>query len=164
MVDLEDFNKPGWKPKFQSQYSMGEYDFARYDKTLSRIDELGAIVNSCYLPSLELMQQFFSELINLYDDFRPLISTENISKSFDAVVEQGVKLKRIWENSQKSNMPVNSYRIFEFVDLCRILKRKLYSIKQVIGLGIMVKRNMTTQEKIKRGIHGDTDFSSLPEA
>jgi hypothetical protein len=164
MVDLQDFNKPGWRPKFQSEYSMGELDFQRFNNTLVKIDELSAMVHSCHIPQLELMQQFFSHLVNLYDDFRPLISTENISLEFDEVILRGVELKRIWESSNKSGLPMNQFKIFEFVDLCKVLKTKLYSIKQVIGLGIMVRRNMTTSEKIRNGVHGDRSFRGLPEA
>jgi len=37
-------------------------------------------------------------------------------------------------------------------------------LKQVIGLGIMVKKNMSTAEKIRKGIRGDKNFAVLPEA
>lgn len=156
--------KASWRPKFQSEYSMGELDFMRYNETLKNIDLLSARVHSTFTPELELMQNFFSELINLYDDFRPLISNGIIMKEFDDLIANGVIKKRKWERSMKANMPINKVIIFEFVDLCRMLKTKLYSIKQVLGLGIQVKRMMTTAEKIKRGIRGDNNFDRLPEA
>lgn len=161
---IKDFNKPTWKPRFQSEYSMGELDFQRFNRTLCTIDSLSALMNSTYLPSLQLMQQLFSELINLYDDFRPLISYANITKSIDEVQERGITLKRIWEQNVASGMPVNRKNVFEFVDLCRGLKTKLYYLKQTIGLGIVVRRNMDTAEKIRKGVHGDRDFDQLPEA
>ena len=162
-MDMEEIAKPGWRPKFQSEYSMGELDFQRFNKTLENIDTLSSMVNSCYVPELELMQKFFSELINLYDDFRPLISVKSLSQEFDEIIDQGVTLKRLWENSKKNNLPMNKTKIFEFIDLTRKLKTKLYSIKQVIGLGIKVKRNMTPQERIEAGMRNKDYYGELPE-
>jgi len=163
-TSIEDLNKAQWKPKFQSEFSMGTYDFERYNHTLMNIEILSVRVNSCHIPSLELMQFFFAELINLYDNFRPLISFANVTTELDVVVDKGIKLKRTWERTAKMGATMNNKIILDFVDLCRALKTKLYNIKQVMGLGIVVKRNMTISEKIRRGIHGDSDFGNLPEA
>jgi len=156
--------KPSWRPKYQSEFSMGQYDFARYDKTLINIDQLSGIVNSTALPSLELMQKFLSELVNLYDDFKPLIALGNLQKEYDVLIKKGIVLKRRWEQSLRSRAPISKKLIFDFVDLCKDLKTKLYSTKQVIGLGIVVRRNMTTAERIKKGIRGDKNFDNLPTA
>lgn len=160
----KEINKPTWRPRFLSEYSMGELDFRRFDKTLNEIDYLSALVNSCHIPELDLMQQFFAQLINLYDDFRPLISFATVTREFDGIISKGIKIKRLWEQSKKSGIPMNQKQIFEFVDLCRALKTKLYSTKQVMGLGIAVKKYMSTAEKIKKGIRGNIRADDLPEA
>jgi len=154
-----------WRPRFLSEYSMGELDFQRFNQTLTHIDFLSSEVNSTHLPSLELMQKFFAELINLYDDFRPLISIGTITADFDNIITKGIKIKRRWEDAQKSGTPMNQFLIFNFIDLCRTIKTKLYSIKQVIGLGIVVKKNLSTQEKIKMGMGRmeDKKYTNLPE-
>ena len=41
---------------------------------------------------------------------------------------------------------------------------KLLDIKQIIGLGIVVKKVMTAREKIKYGLNTKKDFLNLPEA
>lgn len=156
--------KNSWKPRFTSEFSMGQFDFARLDKTLTEVDRLSGLVTSTDIPTLEMMQHFFAQLKNLYDNFRPIISNANITKELDAIVTEGKRRKRNWEQSRASGLPVNKVIILEFVDLLDVFKTRLYDLKQVIGLGIQVRRNMTTAEKIKHGVHGHTDFDNLPEA
>lgn len=164
MVEEKTENTGSWRPKFQSEFSMGEYDFARYNKTLINIDMLSGLVNSTAIPSLELMQKFLSELINLFDNFRPLISIPTKVEEFENLVKECADLKRRWEGSKRNGSPFSTRLIFQFVDKCKTLKTKLYSIKQVIGLGIVVRRNMTTAERIKKGIRGNQSFDNLPVA
>jgi phospholipid N-methyltransferase len=163
-MEADEINKNSWRPKFTSEFSMGQFDFARLDKTLTETDRLAGLVTSTDLPSLEMMQQFFAQLKNLYDNFRPIISHGNVTKELDAVVEEGKKRKRIWENAKRSGIPFSQVRILEFVDLMDAFKTRLYSLKQVIGLGIQVRRNMSISEKIRQGVHGNKDFDNLPEA
>ena len=161
---MEDIVKNSWKPKFTSEFSMGQFDFARLDKTLTEVDRLSGLITSTDLPSLELMQAFFAQLKNLYDNFRPIISSGIITKELDEVVKEGKRRKRMWEQSKINSVPMPRNMILEFVDLLDALKTRLYDLKQVIGLGIQVRRNMTIAEKIKHGVHGHNDFSNLPEA
>jgi len=163
-MDANEIVKNSWKPKFTSEFSMGQFDFARLDKTLTQVDFLSGLVTSTDLPSLEMMQQFFAQLKNLYDNFRPIISNATVTKELDEVVKEGKLRKRQWENSVKTGSPINPVRITEFVDILDAFKTRLYDLKQMIGLGIQVRRNMTTAEKIKQGVHGNRDFSNLPEA
>lgn len=156
-------NKGSWRPKFQAEYSMGELDYMRYNETLKNIDILSAIVHSSSVPELELMQKFLAQLINLYDDLQPLFSNALIQEEINKIISETIRLKRVWENNKTSNMPINKVIVIQLVDLCRVLKTKLYYYKQVLGLGIQVKRMMTTAEKIKRGIRGDRNFANLPE-
>lgn len=72
--------------------------------------------------------------------------------------------KRLWENNISSGMPMNKVIILRLVDTLNELHGQLMDIKQKIGLGIRVKRTMSTAEKIKTGIHGNSDFENLPEA
>jgi hypothetical protein len=164
MVDLQEVNKPTWKPRFLSDFSMGEYDFARFNITLTNIDNLSAMVNSCDVPSLELMQQLFAQLVNLWDNFRPLVAYATVAQDIDDLEKLGINLKRKWEQAVKMGMPMNKNYILNFVDTLRAYKRKLYGIKQIIGLGLKVTRNMGTAEKIKRGVRGDRNLDNLPEA
>lgn len=164
MSNIEDINKVGWKPKFTAEFSMGEYDYKRINDTLVKVDEISSIVNSTDIPSLPMMQQFFAHLKNLSDNFRAIISNPIVIKEVDNLVLEGKKHKRIWEKSNKVGAGMNEVWILNFVDVLNALKTKLYYIKQIIGLGIVVKRNLSTAEKIKKGVYGDKNFSNLPEA
>lgn len=163
-MEAEDIIKNSWRPKFTAEFSMGQFDYARIDKTLTSVDNLSGMINSTDVPTLEMMQQFFAHLKNLYDNFKPIISNAIVTKELDEVVKEGKRRKRIWENAKKSNMPVNNVIILEFVDLLDAFKTRLYELKQVIGLGIQVRKNMTVYEKIKQGVRGNKDFNNLPEA
>lgn len=162
-MEVEDL-KNSWKPKFTSEYSMGQFDFSRLDKTLTQVDYLSAVITSTDLPQLELMQQFFAQLKNLYDNFRPIISNAKITEELAGYIKEGKRRKRMWEGSRRNGMQTSPVIILEFVDLLDNLKTRLYEIRQVIGLGIVVRRNMSTAEKIKQGVHGNKDFGNLPEA
>lgn len=156
--------KATWRPKFLSEFSMGQLDFNRYDKTLTELDAISAAVNSYHVPTLELMQQFLAHLINLYDNWRPLISIGTVADELDNLIKEGISKKRVWERLQRQNVQMNEKRILEFVDLCNKIKRRLLQIKQVVGLGIVVRKNMTPSERIKKGIRGFGKIGSLPEA
>lgn len=163
-MEAEEILNHSWKPKFTSEFSMGQFDFARLDKTLTQVDYLSGLITSTDIPSLEMMQQFLAQLKNLYDNFRPIMSNANITRELDSVVKDAKLRKRKWEDAVKSGMPMNKRQILDFVDLLDAFKTRLYDLRQTIGLGIQVKRNMTIQEKIKQGVHGNKDFSNLPEA
>lgn len=161
---MDDLNKPSWKPKFQSEFSMGELDFQRFNKWLERSELSSAEINSCEVPTLELVQRYFAELNVLYKSWRSLISNPNIITELDDSINDAKHQKRLWENSRLSGIEFNKFTIFKLIDLLDSVHTKLLDIKQKIGLGIVVKRTMTTKEKIKYGLRPRTDFADLPEA
>lgn len=160
----DELNKPTWRPKFTSEFSMGELDFLRYNDWLKHLEHFSAIINSSALPSLDIVQGFFSALVNLYDSWRPIIAVQKITEELDNAIESAKNKKRMWENSIDSGIPFSKKNILYLVDLLNSIKRKILDIKQVIGLGIVVKRNLSVFEKIKIGIHGDKKFDNLPES
>jgi len=62
--------------------------------------------------------------------------------------------KRIWERSEISGQLVNLKIITEFVDILNEFYKDLMKMKQLIGLGIPVKRNLSATERIKMGMRG----------
>jgi len=160
----EELNKPTWRPKFKSEFSMGEYDFKRFDFWLNEADKSSAYINSTNLPSIELIQNYFSQLNILYKSWRALISSKEIKEELDTAIKKAKVLKRIWENSILMGMPQDNRFVLGLTDLLDEVHTKLLDIKQVIGLGIVVRKSLTLKEKIKLGIHGDKDFRNLPEA
>ena len=162
---MEDsLNKPIFKPKFKSEFSMGELDFHRFDLWLGKADETSAIINSCIVPDIEMVQAYFSQLNVLYKSWRALISSQVVKQEIDDNIQKAKHMKRVWEESNQMGNPVNNHYILDLVDLLDSIHTKLLDVKQVIGLGIVVKRTFSTKEKIKYGIRPRTDFSDLPEA
>jgi hypothetical protein len=161
---MDELNKASFRPKFTSEYSMGELDFLRYNEWLKLTEHWSAMINSTAEPTLEMIQNFFACLVNLYDSWRPIIAVPNVAEDIDNSIIKAKNLKRIWENSLELGLPFNRKKRNDLVDLLGSIKTRLYQIKQVIGLGIVVKRNLSTTEKIKLGIHGDRNFDYLPEA
>ena len=163
-MDTGDFNKAAWKPRFQSEFSMGELDFQRFDLWLGRAELSSATINSCEVPNLEQVQRYFSELNILYKSWRSLISSTDIKKELDDKIDEAKHQKRIWEQSITSGNPTNKIVIFNITDLLDSIHTKLLDIKQIIGLGIVVKKVMSPKEKIKYGLNPKKDFINLPEA
>lgn len=157
-------NKPGFRPKFVSEYSMGNLDFDRFDKLIRFVEHWSAVINSTDVPKLEMIQNFFSGLVNLYDNWRVLISVKTTKEDLDKKVKKCRESKRRWESNVKNGMPFSKKSILSLVDDLMAIKTKLMEIKQVIGLGIVVRRNMSTQERIKSGMKRGSKFEGLPEA
>lgn len=161
---MEDITKDSWKPKFQSEFSMGEYDFKRFDLWLGRAELSSATIQSCEIPELDLVQRYFSELNVLYKCWRSLISSAEMKQDLDTKIDESKHKKRIWEQSRNSGTPMNRVVVFELVDLLDDIHTKLLDIKQIIGLGIVVKKVMSTKERIKYGLNPKRDMLNLPEA
>jgi len=161
---MEDLNKPGFKPKFKSEYSMGELDFQRFNRWLERADLSSAIINSCEIPTLEMVQRFFAELNVLYNNWRALIAIPKIIDELDVAITEAKRQKRVWESAIVSGVEMNKVVIFNLIDSLDKIHKKLLDIKQKIGLGIVVKRIMSTKQKIKHGLNPQVDRQNLPES
>lgn len=160
----ESQNKPEFKPKFKSEFSMGALDFEEFALWQSRANLSSAIIQSCEIPTLENVQRYFSELNVLYKLWKPLISSVSLRQEFNTLKEIARKRKRIWEQSLSSGIEINKLFIFELSDLLDEFHEKLFEIKQIIGLGIVVKKYVSMKDKIKHGIRPRIQFNELPEA
>jgi|SRR3990172_11879734 len=162
--ETSDLNKPGYRPKFLSEYSMGQFDFERYNKSLQYTEHWSSEINSVYIPTLDMIQHLYSGLNILYDSWRPLISVQIITKEIDDAFEFTKDKKRIWEKSVRSGTTVTDNFIHILTDKLMDIKRRLMGMKQVLGLGIIVKRNFTIKDKIKAGMGRSKKFGGMPEA
>jgi len=163
MADTDnDFNKPTWKPKFVSEYSMGSLDFERYNDWLKHCEKYSAEINSMATPTIEQIQAYFSGLNVLWKCWRPIVSVPKNVEQIDNAMFEAKKLKRFWEDSKKQGFPVNLAKIREIIDHLDAIHTKLMETKQLIGLGIVVRRNMDTKEKISAGMRRG-EYGNLPE-
>lgn len=165
MVDYDDLNKPDYKPKFLSEYSMGALDFGRYNEWLKYIEHWSAEINSTADPTLEMVQHLFSGLVNLYDCWRPIMAVKPVIEQLDKKIKDAKTKKRLWESNRKTGIPTSPAVIRELVDTLNGIKTRLMEIKQYIGLGIVVRKNISIKEKIRKGMSSSKkpDFENLPE-
>lgn len=160
----DDLIKPSWKPKFLSEYSMGELDFNRFNDHLKFVEQFCGEINSTDIPTLSQCQNYFSGLNTLYKLWRPLVAIPSVTKAMDDSLIEAKKIKRMWESSTRNGMPFNDSTKLKLVDILDKFHTKLMDFKQIIGLGIVVKRNFSTKEKIKQGMNRTkTNNSYLPE-
>ena len=153
----------GWKPRFLSEYSMGELDFLRYNEHLKMIETMSGIINSTDIPTLEQCQNYFAELNVLYKLWKPIISSAEKIKKLDDNLIKAKKIKRMWENSNRVGIPLGNNIKLSMVDILDEFHTDLMEMKQIIGLGIKVQKNMTTKEKIKAGMRPGKIRYALPE-
>lgn len=156
-------DEPTFKPKFVSEYSMGSLDFERYNKWLEWIERYSAEIMSTMNPTLDMIQHYFSGLNVLWKNWKAIVSSPTKISEINQKVKIALESKRIWENATKNNMPFAKKKINELVDVLDDIHTKLMDLKQIIGLGIVVKKNMSTQEKIRAGMSGLKNSGSLPE-
>jgi len=159
-----DLNKAGYRPKFLSEYSMGQFDFERYNQWLKYIEHWSSEINSVYIPTLDMIQHLYSGLNILYDSWRPLIAVKNITEEIDNAFEFARDKKRIWEKSIHSGLTPSDNFVHILTDKLMEIKRRLMGMKQVLGLGIMVKRNFNITDKIKAGMGRGEKLGGMPEA
>jgi len=163
--NFDDLNKPNWKPKFQSEYSMGDLDFHRYDEHLKFIERFCGIINSKAIPDLEDIQNYFAGLNTLYKLWRPIIAVPTKVNELDNAIKTIRKEKRVWERSNASGSPFSTVLKLKISDELDSFHTRLMEMKQLIGLGIVVKRNLSMREKIRDGIKGYSGkLRDLPEA
>ena len=146
-----------------SEYTMGELDFIRYDKTLNNVDFICSEMNRTSNPSIEIYRALFAELNNLYDDLYPIVTSKALQESIDEKKSATITQKKIWEqNMANGNRPSLQF-IWKAIDTINDFKRELYFVKQHLGLGIKVMKKMSTREKIKLGMKGVNYGGMLPE-
>lgn len=152
------------RPKFVSEYSMGQFDFERYNKWLEWIERWSAEINSTMNPTLDMIQHYFSGLNVLWKNWKAIISSKEFRTNMEKKIKEAKEKKRIWERHIRNKTPFSVIKINELVDGLDYIHTELMDIKQIIGLGIMVKRNMNIREKIRSGMgRNNQKFLSLPE-
>lgn len=160
---FNDLNKAEWKPKYLSEFSMGSLDFERYNKWLQHCERWSAEINSTANPTLEMIQHYFAGLNVLWKLWRPIVSSKLKSETVDNAIEYTKKLKRTWESSARKGTAFSRKYKNDIVDALDSIHTKLMEIKQIVGLGIVIRKNLGTREKIKVGMQSGGYGGNLPE-
>lgn len=163
-IDYNSINDPKYAPKFLSEYTMGQLDFLRYNDHLKFVERICGEINSTDVPTLEQSQEYFSGLNTLYKLWRPLLSIPQVVNEMDGWLTEAKSIKRRWEKTQRYGGDMNDVLKLKMVDLLDQFHTRLMYLKQMIGLGIAVKKNFTTKQKIRMGMGvSKIDKLVLPE-
>jgi hypothetical protein len=151
------------RPRYISEFSMGELDFLRWNEWLKYIEFYSAEVMSTDNPQLFMIQRYFSGINILWKAWSQFIvfqpTFDELNNNFDEVK----LLKRQWETQKKLGIEVNPSLKNRIVDLLDNIHTRLMQLKQVIGLGIVVRRNFSVKQKIKLGMGlNENKFKGLP--
>jgi len=141
-------DEPQKKFMMRSEYSMGQYDFIRYDRLLSAMDELSVQVSSY---NVNALLPFHSVLWELFKNFSPImidIKREEYKSKFKNLRDR--ILEEINRGSNDDNATIDQNLIDELDDI----QIELLGIKQIIGLGIMISKDYSREDLIKKGLIG----------
>jgi len=138
--------KPIMKSRFKAEFSMGQLDYERYHNMLQAADMYAIrcrnFENSFVLP-------FYAVLKQLYANFRPIIF-ETKKKDFEErfkLVEKEINRRQV--AGSKLNFPLQIFRILEEIHF------DLLEIKQLIGLGIEVRKEMAKKTIMRKALVPD---------
>lgn len=155
---------PTWKPEFLAEYSPWMLDFQRYNDWLKYVEDFAGQIGSTDIPQLYQVQGYFSGLNVLYKLWRPLMGNKIKKQDIDDALDECRKMKRMWEQSQRNGAVYSEVLKLKLVDKLDQIHVALMDMKQIIGLGIPVRRQMSASERIKHGIGNDKKWKALPEA
>lgn len=149
---MGDEAKPVMKARFKSEFSMGQLDFERFHEMLFTMDKVACRARMFESDSLV---PFYSVLYELYKNFRPIVF-ETKRKSLDDMFDTVKRDIIIWRNSQvrrlgNPNSSMSSFPL-EILNLLEKIQTDVLEIKQVIGLGIKVEKDLTPRKRWERAL------------
>jgi len=138
-----------FRPRFKSEFSMGGYDFERYHKMLKVLDN---VATRARMFDPNAIIPYHSILKELYINWRPVIY-ETKKKVFDKMFEDIEKKIVSWTNESRRVYGTDSFSFPSRIakDLERI-HIELLEVRQLIGLGIEVRKEITQRKKWERAL------------
>lgn len=153
---------PKWKPMMQAEYPMWGLDYERFNYWLKWMEYWAAAVNSKEAATLEELQNYFSTLNVLYKEWRAIIAIPKTAENYDRYMKEAKELKRRLEREKANGLPTNKVIIQRLTDTLDAIHTELMELKQLIGLGIPVRKNIKMKDKIKMGMGTDKKERILP--
>lgn len=151
-----------WKPLMQAEYPMWGLDYERFNYWLKWMEHWAAVVNSKEAATLEELQNYFSTLNVLYKEWRAIIAIAETTKNYDSYMTEAKLLKRRLERESSNGLPINKIVIQKLTDTLDKIHTELMELKQLIGLGIPVRKNIKFKDKIKLGMGTSKRAMELP--
>lgn len=139
-----DSSSKDFGPKFLLEYSMGQYDYERYHQLLIMADFLAdQVLNK----NVHAIKPFYSKLVTIYSNFRPVVY-QTYRKKYETLQNECDRLIKEWGikgyDEGKNLFPVSlAEKLIEFW-------QELLVLKQLIGLGSIVKKEESQKTKLDR--------------
>lgn len=126
--------------KYKSQFSMGGYDFQRFDRILSEADRFGVLVwnGSDYAikPYFALLKQFYKNIRMIVAERADIdLMCERLGNKIDLFVA--------YKNKGKNY----GYILKDILKDLEAFSDKIYEIKQWCGLGIEINKEMSLKKR-----------------
>lgn len=131
---------------YKSEFNMGQLDFIRFDTILRRADDLQC---QAILFKKEAILQYYAVVRNLYNNIRPLLMqnkklklVKQYNETFDTLYTKVME----WYSLKNKPFPVRLYKVIE------IMHGDLLTLRQSIGLGIVMERKYADKTVIRKGL------------
>lgn len=138
---VEELGKLGEFDIYKAEFSMGLLDYNRWHKLLVLLDELAILVKE---EEIGMIHRYFAVLHQLYINLRSVMY-EGTRVIFDRKIEMIKKLFLDWKAQ-----PLPKKFPQTLVDSLVTFHQDLLEMKQKMGLGIIMERQETYEEKLAR--------------
>jgi len=133
------------RQKFVSQFSMGQYDFERYNEIFKKADEAGTQV---WLGNNSAIKLYYAPLYQFYIQIKNIILDREMLEDLSKIIEKDIKTI----DGLASQGSEYSQVIPRLKNNIKIWAEKLYDIKQKIGLGIELNKILSEKQKWARAM------------
>jgi len=138
--------------KYRADVSMGWYDYQRLNSILEELHKVSIKVNPPYV-DIFVLKDYYALLWDFYLIMSAILDESEqiiIDKQFDNIE----KLMISFVNNLQSNAKRINFNS-ELPKALNNMNRKLYRVKQLIGMGINITRTESTKQRLRRVIIGE---------
>jgi len=130
------------KPRLKAEFSMGQYDYERINYIMIALDKVGIMVR---MGKLDYIDKYMAFLKQLYLNLKPILY-ETKKKELDRMFS---KAKILYEDFLKRAQTGKKFAT-PLPDLLESIDEKLREYRQIMGLGITVRKELSERTLMKK--------------
>jgi hypothetical protein len=134
--------KTEFKPRLRAEFSMGQYDYERINYIMMALDKVGIMVR---MGRLEYLDKYIAFLKQLYLNIKPILY-ETKKKELDKMFR---KAKVLYNDFSKKAQMGKRFAT-PLPDLLENIDEKLREYRQIMGLGITVRKELSERALMKK--------------
>lgn len=143
MAENNKDNTKLFRPAYNAEFNMGGLDYNRMDEYLKIVDNCMVRIRMGDFSKLHL---WFSWLRQIYS-YLKAVTYEGKKAELDSNFNE--LEKEIWKINQQSGKRLTD---LNFIKKLETLNDDVYNLRQLVGMGIPVKRNFTNDERLKKAL------------